>query len=772
MKISWTWLSSLVDTEGLSPEEVAEALTMAGLEVEGVEPFGQDPALDTVVVAHITSIEPHPQADKLVVCQVDAGAKGAFQIVCGAKNMKAGDKVPMATVGTVMPSRKEDEEPFVIREAELRGVKSSGMLCSAAELMLSTDHAGLMILPEDAPVGEPVLQAMGLQDTVLEVSLTPNRPDGLGHVGIAREVAALLGRSLRLPTSVQGWRAQCRGEEPPTSEPRAVQAGPPVGELLQVRLEDPEGCPRYMAAVLTDVHVGPSPWWMQARLMAIGQRPINNLVDVTNYVAHECGQPMHAFDLDQLAQQTIVIRRAVEGETLVTIDDKERPLTPEDVVIADAERPVAVAGVMGGAESGVTEATTRVALECAYFAPTRVRRTSRRLGLHTDSSHRFERGTDPNGVPWFMERAIDLLLETQEASAQQVSLAVGTLDAYPQPITPREVTLTAARYQGLIGVALSAAEMAETLGLIDIPAVVEGDSIRATVPTFRPDIERHVDLIEEIARVRGFETIEAELPMGSMGFAHTIREDAEGLAETVVPRDHEQALAEMRSLMLDRGLHEAVNYNFIASGQVEQMGFGENDPRAYPIKVRNPLADNMGVMRTTLVPGLLANIARNTSHQMADVALFEVGQVYLRHDLDNAPLPVSVGGERWDLHAEPAMLAALVRGQIEDHFLGRRAWDIFDVRGLVQDLVERVTRLPLTVASLEHPPAMLHPYACGALEVSGVAVGWLGALHPDLIKAHKVSGEVYGFELDVSRLMALRQDLPRMAAIPRFIRRA
>ncbi|MEL6181767.1 MAG: YtpR family tRNA-binding protein, partial [Myxococcota bacterium] len=221
MKISWTWLSSLVDTEGLSPEEVAEALTMAGLEVEGVEPFGQDPALDTVVVAHITSIEPHPQADKLVVCQVDAGAKGAFQIVCGAKNMKAGDKVPMATVGTVMPSRKEDEEPFVIREAELRGVKSSGMLCSAAELMLSTDHAGLMILPEDAPVGEPVLQAMGLQDTVLEVSLTPNRPDGLGHVGIAREVAALLGRSLRLPTSVQGWRAQCRGEEPPTSEPRA-----------------------------------------------------------------------------------------------------------------------------------------------------------------------------------------------------------------------------------------------------------------------------------------------------------------------------------------------------------------------------------------------------------------------------------------------------------------------------------------------------------------------------------------------------------------------
>ena len=726
-----------------------------------------NPALDTVVVAHIKSITPHPKADKLVVCQVDAGERGEHQIVCGATNMKAGDKVPLAMVGTRMPSSKAGEEPFVIKEAKLRGVESAGMLCSAAELLLSTDHAGLMILPEGLPLGVPVLEALELADTVLEVSLTPNRPDGLGHLGIAREVAALMDRKATWPDAAKGWRAVCRGEVPKVKAPE-VEAGPPVTDLLTVKLEDAQGCPRYMGAVLTDIQVGPSPWWMQARLMAIGQRPINNLVDVTNYVSHECGQPMHAFDLDKLAEQTIVIRRAAEGEVLVTIDDKERKLTGEDVVIADAASPVAIAGVMGGADSGVTAGTTRVALECAYFDPTRVRRTSRRVGLHTDSSHRFERGTDPNGVPWFMQRAIELLLETQRELGATPKLAVGTLDAYPAAVEPKQVSLKASRYAAVIGHALSAEEMSEALASIDIPSEVDGDAIRATVPTFRPDIERPADLIEEIARVRGFHTIEAELPTGSMGFAHVAREDSEGLANTVVARSDDDAVSQMRSMLLHRGLREAVNYNFVASTLLGDMGFAADDPRSHPLKVRNPLADNMDVMRTTLVPGLLTNLAHNTAHQMADVALFEVGQVYLRHDLAEAPLPEAVGGNRWDLHAEPTTVAALVTGHREDHFTGRSAWDVFEVRGLVQDLVERVARRPLAIGELADPPAMLHPYACGQLLVEGTPIGWIGALHPDLTGAHKLPGQVFGFELDVSRLLALRAELPRMADIPRF----
>jgi phenylalanyl-tRNA synthetase beta chain len=336
MKISWKWLSSLLDTQGLTPERAAELLTLSGLEVEGIARFGAAPGLETVVVGQIQAIEPHPNADKLVVCAVDAGQGAPLQIVCGARNMKAGDKVPVALVGTTMPG------DFQIKKSKLRGVVSEGMLCAADELGLGEDEDGLMLLPADLEIGRPALEALDIQDTVLEISVTPNRPDALSHLGVARDLAALTGRALTWPGQALRWRAACRGEQPPAvAEPwRQYEGGEAVGALLQVELQDPEGCPRYAAAAISNLQVGPSPRWMRNRLMAVGQRPIHNLVDVTNYVLLECGQPLHAFDLDKLRGGRLIARRAAQGEAMTTLDGQARALAEGDLVIADAEGPV------------------------------------------------------------------------------------------------------------------------------------------------------------------------------------------------------------------------------------------------------------------------------------------------------------------------------------------------------------------------------------------------------------------------------------------------
>ncbi len=764
MLISWKWLGSLVDLEGLTPEEVGERLTLAGLELEGIEAYGQRPALASVVVGHILSIEPHPSADKLVVCQVDVGEGAPRQIVCGAKNMKSNDKVPVALPGTVMPGGLE------IAVSALRGVESQGMLCSARELELSHDHEGLMILPPTLPLGAPVLEALELADTVLDVSLTPNRPDALSHMGLSREVAAVLGRPRTWPALLDAWRLASRGEGAAPGELalEGVSAGASVTELVGVALEDAEGCPRYGLAAMTDLVVGPSPPWLRARLMAIGQRPINNLVDVTNYILHECGQPIHAFDLDKLRGGVIRVRRAQEGEVITTIDGQERALLPDDVVIADGEGPVAVAGVMGGGESGVSASTTRIAIECAYFNPTRVRRTGRRLGLHTESSHRFERGVDPNAVPWVLRRTVELIAETQRYLGATPRLAAGFLDAYPAPIEAREVRLPVARYAEVIGVPLDGAALVETLERLDLRSHLEGDVVVARVPTFRPDIERDVDLVEEVARVRGLEEIPALLPPGLMGFAHAERADGASRHDTLVTREAEEAVRRLRQTLLARGLFEAVNYSFIASSDLERMGFGEDDVRRWPIAVRNPLSEAMNVMRTTLLPGLLRNLQTNRAHQRHDAALFEVARVYLRDGDPRAALPAEVGGHRWGLHAEPLHAAAVLVGQEPHHFAGTRSQDPWGLLGLARDVVSVLTRQPPTLAPWEAPPALLHPRAAAKVQVGGVEVGWVGAIHPDVVEAFELSGAVYAFEVDVDRLLAVRQPLPKLRAIPRF----
>ncbi len=767
MHISWKWLATLVDLDGLTPRNVADLLTLSGLEIEGVNPFGIDAALDTVVVAQINTIEQHPDADRLVVCGVDAGPHGLKQIVCGARNMKPGDKVPLAMVGSTLPGDVQ------IKKSKMRGVVSEGMLCAEDELGIGHNHEGLMILPAALPLGQPVLRALDLGDVVLEVSVTANRPDALCHLGISRDLAALTGRARSWHAMAQGWRAESRGEpfelpQVPWPTLAGVSAGPPVEGLVEVDIQDPEGCPRYAAAVMTEVVVGPSPEWMRQRLMAIGQRPINNIVDVTNYVLHECGQPLHAFDLDKLTGGRLIVRCAAEGELIETLDGQTRELVASDLVIADPDGPVAVAGVMGGARSQVTAATTRIVIECAHFNPTRVRKTARRLALHSDSSHRFERGVDPNGVPWFVRRAVELIAATQADLGGTPAVALGIVDAHPSPRAASELRLPLSSYSALIGADPGAERMAEILDRLDMPARLEGDALAIRVPTFRPDIERPVDAIEEIARIEGFEVLDAALPMGTMGFAHTPKEGAEALNATIVAVEDEQALSRVREGLLGRGLFEAVNYSFVSEALIKGLGFGADDVRGVPIRLRNPLSEDMGVMRTTLMVGLLTNLRHNRAHRVANANLFELGRVYLRGDQPQAPVPKDVGGMRWPTHVEPLTLGVLLADPAAEHHTGQRRWDLHDARALVEAAVAQLARQAVKLAPMPTPPGFLHPYACAGIEVAGRAAGWIGTLHPELLAAWGIEGVVHAIELDVSRVLAHRVDHPRMAPIPRF----
>jgi phenylalanyl-tRNA synthetase beta chain len=764
MKISWKWLASLVDLEGMTPQELSDQLTMCGLEVEGIEAFGADPNLDTVVVAHIDTIEQHPDADKLVVCSVNAGEHGIKQIVCGAKNMKAGDKVPLAMVGSRLPG------DLKIKKGKLRGVVSEGMLCSGKELNLGDDHDGLMILAEDMPVGTPVLKALDLADTIIDISVTPNRPDALSHLGVARDVAALTGRALTWPRFARDWRATSRGDAVRGDAmpwEGKVEQGAAIEGMASVDLQDVEGCPRYALAVLEGLKVGPSPEWMANRLLAIGQRPINNLVDVTNYVLHECGQPLHAFDLDKLHEGKIIIRRATDGEEIETLDGATRKLLPRDVVIADPAGPVAIAGVMGGASSEVSVTTTRVAIECAHFNPTFVRKTARRLGLHSESSHRFERGVDPEGVPHLLMRAVELLIATQDGPPP--TLARGILDVHPAPRARKQVQLPVAEYTRVIGTEPGSERIAAILDALDLPATLKGDVFHVDVPTFRPDIERPVDLVEEIARIEGLDAIPAVLPPGVMGFAHTLRADGGDRHETIVPLEHESAVGDARRHLLGQGLLEAVNYNFVASSLTAALGFPADDVRSAPIVVRNPLSEEMDVMRTSLLVGLLQNLRHNRSHRVAGANLFEVGHAYLRLDREDAPVGDHVGGPRWDAHAQPLLVAGILADPSAEHYTGTQRFDLADTRRFATDLVRILGRQDATVAQwTEGTPAFVHPLAAGKLYCGDVEVGWFASLHPDLLATLDVDGEVAAFELDASRLLELRRGLPTMSAIARY----
>ncbi len=600
MKFTYNWLKQYVDIDW-SPSELADKLTFAGIEVEDIATVGGG-LLQQVVVCQVLSSDKHPNADKLSVCRVNDG-HGERQIVCGAKNYKVGDKVPLALPGTTMANG------MTIKEAKLRGVESQGMMCSAEELGLPKGEDGLLILPADTAVGITLSEARGGTDTMFDIEVTPNRPDWLSVIGIAREISALTGNPVKRPDVV------------------VHESGESVGKLTSITIEAPDLCPRYTARVIRGVKIGPSPAWLKQLLEKVRLRPVNNVVDVTNYVLLECGHPLHAFDYNRLAAHRIVVRRAAKGEKFLAIDGSAIELTNDMLVIADANRAVALAGIMGGKDTEIHDGTTDVLLESAWFLPANVRKTSKQCGLSSDSSYRFERGADIDGVIWASNRAAQLI---QQLAGGQV--AAGIIDTLAKPIEKRRVRCRYAQVNRLLGVDVPSETVKKIFTGLSL-AVISSDaqSCETEVPTFRVDLEREVDLIEEVCRIYGVEKIPAKrLP----AIAAVSEFDAKW-----------DALAKVRRVLTALGFHEAQNQTLVGEGE---------------LKLQNPLSADQQALRAKLEPGLLANLRANVSRHQYDVKLFEIGRVFASDGKESLHVALAVTGRRepdsWETGTREAKL--------------------------------------------------------------------------------------------------------------------
>jgi phenylalanyl-tRNA synthetase beta chain len=707
MRISLNWLKEYVDIP-VDADELAHKMTMLGLEIEAIERPWSEAA--KVHVGEILAIGPHPDADKLVVCKTDVGQGQPLQIVCGAKNMKVGDRVPTALVGATLPGG------FQISGRKMRGVASEGMMCSARELGLGEDHDGLLILDPQTPVGADFVRLLGLDDVIFETEVTPNRGDWASVIGVARELAALFGVPCRIPkTTIQ-------------------ESGQRAAGLSSVTVEDPDLCPRYAGRVLTSAQVAASPLWMRCRLLAVGQRPINNLVDITNYVLLETGHPLHAFDYDLLAENRIVVRRSRPGETIVTIDGQSHTLAPEILVIADARRPVAVAGVMGGQASEVGGRTTRVFLESAYFDPVSVRRTSRSLGLQTEAALHFQRGADPEMVLYAVNRAAALMQELAGAEVAQ-----GVLDEYPTPLQKSEVRLRYQRTNLLLGTPVPPETQKNVLLRLGFDAVTESEGQCAfRVPSWRHDVTQEADLIEEVARLYGYERINVALP--------SIRQ-----TETVFAPD-ESRLRKFRAFLVGLGLTEMMHWTFTSPEEVRRCAL--EGSYLDMVALRNPLSENQATLRSSLVPGLMANVARNLNHGNRNILAFELGPVYI-------PAPGK------ELSDEPVRVAVVLTGQTAAKHWSRpqRPVDFYDLKGYVEAILEFFGANG-EFTEVEMP--LLQPGQCGQVMVEKQRVGFLGSVAVPVLKAYDIDQPAFILECDVQELLKLERPAAQFQALAQF----
>jgi phenylalanyl-tRNA synthetase beta chain len=712
MKASIRWLRELCPQLPDDASAIAARLTSAGLEVEGMTRFGL--GAEACVVASVVSVRPHPSRSGLRLVTVDGG--GAQQeVVCGAPNVPdPGGLVVLAPLGAHLPAKG-----MTIERRSIAGVASEGMLCSEAELGLGDDASGILILPSGTAPGTPLVKAHpAATDTVLEIGLTPNRPDGLGHVGLAREAAALF----EVPFVLM----------PP--EPPAAREGD-LASFIAVSIEDGERCAHFGAAVVLDARVAPSPLEVRWRLAALGVRSISNLVDVTNLVMLEAGHPMHAYDLDRVRGGKIVVRRATEGEKLRTLDGIDRVLSADDLVICDAEGPVGLGGVMGGGDSEIAQGTTRVLLECAYFDPRGVRRSSRRHGLHTEASHRFERGVDSGDASWVLARAASLMGKLGGA-AQVGSSQIFEARAIPK----RTVPLRHERVGTHLGVEVAHGDTVAILGRLGFACRSSEPGIDVwEVPSFRPDVSREIDLVEEIARVRGFEAIPAVLP------AFRASRD-QGPRQALSRRARDAGVA--------MGLSEAITYAFAPPADLAAVG-----APASPVTLQNPLGERGTVMRTTLLPGLLRALGHARRHGERDVRLFTVGTIFLPPGTEGQTLP-----------DEGLAFTALLAGD-------RPAWlhkpegvDVWDAKGVAVRLVEALVRRSVTVRSADPAdrPTRLHPRGAAWIDVGERRVGTMGPVHPDVLDAFDLDEGAVIVEIDLLALQACEAQALRFAPIPRF----
>lgn len=707
MRVSLRWLEEYVRVN-VPTGKLVELLSLSGSKVEAVHEPGK--AVEGVVVAEVVSVAEHPNADNLVLVEVSTGTGDTTRVVCGARNFAAGDKVPLAQVGARLGE-------LAITERRIRGETSTGMLCSPSELGISHDHSGILVLAAEATLGRDVVAELGLDDTILELEVTPNRPDCMGMIGVAREVAALLGNELRHP-------------EVPDPPAQTGDAG------VSVKVEDVAGCPRYVAHLVEGLSLGPSVGWVAARLLAAGVRPISNVVDATNYVLLETGQPLHAFDEAQVIDHTIVVRRARRGERLKTLDGVDRALDGTDLVIADPKKALGLAGVMGGESSEVSDATEAVILESAYFDASSIGRTSQRHGLRTEASARFERGTDPEGVAYAAARAAQLLQTT--AGARPSS---SVIDHYPSPVARRRVALRPQRTDHLLGFDLSPDAQAGYLRSINLGVDEHDGVLEVEVPGFRPDLRREIDLIEEVARLAGFERLPSSLPLGVAG----------GLDPT------QAAERRIRRTLVGFGFSEAWTTSLASSTDPDDLGLPAGHPARRMVELTNPMSENENRMRTSILPGLLRAVARNVAHHADDVALFEMASVFEPGD--------------GSLPKEPLVLAVACTGprRSQRWMAPETRWDFYALKGVLGSLIGVAGLDGVSFAPVEGMP--FHPTRAAAVSTGDTRLGALGELHPDVCARFDVPEGTVALEIAVAALVAgagsrvTTEDLPRFPAV-------
>jgi phenylalanyl-tRNA synthetase beta chain len=701
MNILLSWLKEYIDINE-TPEKIADALAMAGIEVEAIQQPGKN--LKNIVTGKIVAKNAHPNAEKLSLCELDVGKPEHLQIVCGAQNHKAGDIVPVALIGATLPNGME------IRKAKLRGVESSGMLCSKQELGLGEDHSGLYILPAETKIGENIVTVLGLDEVILEIAITPNRGDALSHLGIARELSAIFNIPLH-----RNALAEPGGEAD-------------VVTRTSVTNQAPELCPRYGARVIEGVRVTESPKWLKDRLEKIGLRTINNIVDITNYVMMDIGHPMHAFDLDLLDEQRIVVRPAAQGEAFTALDKEPRKLDASMLVIADAKKPVALAGVMGGLDSSVSEKTTRVLLEAAYFDPTCVRKTAKTLGMMSDSSYRFERGTNVDNIPIALNLATKLILETAGGTALK-----GIIDSHPNPQPLRRIMVRSRRVSQLLGIELKPHQIETILCRLKIEVTKEGADFWVGVPPYRHDIEQEVDIIEEIARIYGYQNIPTTLP---------------AITSVVqLPTSIQTAEKKVQDFLIGAGFHQIISYSFIPLSTPQAFLEG------MPLSLKNPLSEEQGILRTGLLPGLVEALRHNFQVDEFDLKFFEIGRIFHRASGDTCQ--------------EQDRLSIGISGRANPTDWRRNAdeYDLFVLKGLITSVARLCgQKLVFKPGSRE----ALHPSLQLEIKCGTHHLGYLGKLHPRFLDNKKFPQNVLVAEIDLGLLAVQPQPTVKMKAIPEF----
>ena len=696
MLVSLKWLKDYVDIE-LPVEDLAHQLTMAGLEVDEIKTIR--PQFSGVVVAKILSVKPHPSADRLSLCSVSDGTQN-YPVVCGANNIAPGDIVPLAKVGAVIPGG------YTIKSSVLRGEKSDGMLCSETELEIGDDASGIMRLPSDLPLGVPLETALNIGDTVLDVGVTPNRSDCLSMIGMAREVAAITGKKIKQPSF------------------KVKESSENTNSLTSVQIIDADACPRYTARMIKNVQIGVSPVWMKTRLEAAGLRAINNIVDITNFVMLEMGQPLHAFDFRFLEEGRIVVRKSKENEEFISLDGKSRTLPADTLLICDGVKPVAIGGIMGGLNSEVKEDTQVVFLESAYFNPTSIRRSARKLAMPTDAAFRFERGVDPEGVLKALNRAAQLI-----AALSGGSICKNYIDEYPEKIfTAQDIPLRLDRIRQIIGMEIGAKDVVRILRSIGMILKPNGKGrYLVTPPTCRVDILREIDLIEEVIRLYSYDRVPVTLP------AVAVTEIA------VIPRLNLEE--RIRQLLIGSGYTEIVNYSFGIPVAADLLCLSENDERRRLVRIKNPLGEDLSVMRTTMIYGLLETAKKNANNGSFDLSIFEIGRIFLRRKAGELP-------------EEKNMLAGLLTGKMTDDLLGsRKTVDFYTLKGCLENIFFDLKLNNCRYNSKAVEP-FLHPGKSCGIYLDDRQIGFLGEVHPDVLEKIDLKNNVYVFEINSDILIS------------------